>query len=297
MQSIVSAAWNSDHRPLVPCTVGDLEWWVAGAGPGADLSSSVRIWTYDDQPIGWGWIKPPWYLEWFVRVDLAPDRQRSIRDGIIGWLDQAVSAGNADAAGDHSPARPTAWAADGWPEADDLRDRGFVPAGTVLTQFVQSVDHLVREPALPPGYAVRGLTGPSEIPARVEVHRAAFGPSKMTVEKYELLVTLDHYAYDRDLVVVAPDGSFAAFTMCWLDPEAAIGEFEPVGTHPDHRRLGLGRAVNTAGLRRLRELGARDVMVFSERSNAASEALYRSVGFREVAIHREYERRLVPLPA
>ena len=26
----------------------------------------------------------------------------------------------------------------------------------------------------------------------------------MTVEKYELLVTLDHYAYDRDLVVVAP---------------------------------------------------------------------------------------------
>ena len=55
--------------------------------------------------------------------------------------------------------------------------------------------------------------------------------------------------------------------------------------------------MNTAGLRRLKELGARDVMVFSERSNAASEALYRSVGFREVAIHREYKRRLVPLPA
>ena len=208
-----------------------------------------------------------------------------------------MSAGNADAAGDHPPARPTAWAADGWPEADVLRDLGFVPAGTVLTQFVQSVDHLRPEPALPPGYAVRGLTGPAEIPARVEVHRAAFAPSKMTVEKYELLVALDHYAYDRDVVVVAPDGSFAAFTMCWLDPEAALGEFEPVGTHPDHRRLGLGQAVNTSGLRLLKELGARDVMVYSERSNAASEALYRSVGFREIAIHREYERRRVPLPA
>ena len=53
MQSIVSAAWNSDRRPLVPCTVGDLEWWVAGAGPGADLSNCVRIWTDDDQPVGW----------------------------------------------------------------------------------------------------------------------------------------------------------------------------------------------------------------------------------------------------
>ncbi len=297
MQSIVTAAWNSDQRPLVPCTVGDLEWWVAGAGPGADLSSRIRIWTDGDEPIGWGWIKPPSYLEWFVRVELGPDVHGSVRDGIISWLDETVAAARANGGDGQPPVPPTAWAADGWPEADDLRGRGFVPGGTVLTQFVQSLDQVFPKPTLPPGYAVRGLAGAAEIPARVEVHRAAFAPSTMTVEKYELLVTLDHYAYDRDLVVVAPDGSFAAFTMCWIDPGAAIGEFEPVGTHPDHRRLGLGRAVNTAGLRRLKELGARDVMVFSERSNAASEALYRSVGFREIAIHREYERPLVPTPA
>jgi mycothiol synthase len=290
MQSIVTAAWNSDQRPLVSCTVGDLEWWIAGAGPGADLSRRIRIWRDDDRTVGWGWIKPPSYLEWFVRADLAPDLQAAARDEMIAWLDQTAVDAKAD---DGSPAVPTAWAADGWPDEDDLHGRGFTPGGSVLTQFVQSVDREIPEPVLPAGYVVRGLAGPSDIPARVEVHRAAFAPSKMTIEKYELLVTLDHYAYDRDMVVVAPDGSFAAFTMCWLDPEAAVGEFEPVGTHPDHQRRGLGRAVNTAGLRRLKELGARDVMVFSERSNAASEALYRSVGFREVAVHREYER---PLP-
>jgi len=39
MESIVSAAWASPARPLVHCTVGDLEWWVAGGGPDVDWSN------------------------------------------------------------------------------------------------------------------------------------------------------------------------------------------------------------------------------------------------------------------
>jgi ribosomal protein S18 acetylase RimI-like enzyme len=138
------------------------------------------------------------------------------------------------------------------------------------------------------------MAGPDEIPARVEVHRSAFAPSKLTVEKYDILVGLPGYRYDLDCVAVAPDGSFAAFTMCWLDPEAAVGYFEPVGTHQDHRRLGLGKAVNTFGLRRLREEGAREALVYGEVANPASQALYRSVGFREIAVHRRY---VAPAPA
>ena len=138
-----SGRCNRSSQPRgTPTTVRSFHARWATSSGGSRAPVRARIFraasgsgTDDDQPVGWGWIKPPSYLEWFVRVDLAPDRQRSIREGIIGWLDQAVSAGNADAAGDRPPARPTAWAADGWPEADDLRDRGFVPAGTVLTQF------------------------------------------------------------------------------------------------------------------------------------------------------------------
>ena len=72
----------------------------------------------------------------------------------------------------------------------------------------------------------------------------------------------------------------------------SIGEFEPVGTHPEHQRRGLGRAANLHGLRLLRAAGARDALVFSLRSNAASEGLYRSVGFQEIAIHRQYVKAL-----
>ena len=278
MQSIVTAAWRSDSRPLVPCTVGDLAWWVAQAGPDADLSERVRIWTDGDEPVGWGWLSPPALLDWFVGVDLEAGAAQSVRAAIIDWLEESAG----------PTARPTAWAADGWAEARALSERGFAPEGSVLSQFYMPLDRSLPEPELPAGYSIRSLAGPDEIPARVAVHRAAFAPSKLTAAKYEVLVTLHPYAYERDLVVTAPDGTFAAFTMCWLDADAAIGEFEPVGVHPDHQRRGLGRAINTAGLRRLQELGAKDAMVFSEQSNAASEALYRSVGFHQVAVHRVY---------
>jgi ribosomal protein S18 acetylase RimI-like enzyme len=180
------------------------------------------------------------------------------------------------------------WAADGWPEAGMVSAMGFTPTDEALSQFFQSLERDLPEPEVAPEYAVRTMGGPAEIPARVEVHRSAFAPSKLTVEKYDILVGLPGYRYDLDCVAVAPDGAFAAFTMCWLDPEAEVGYFEPVGTHQDHRRLGLGKAVNAFGLRRLREEGAREALVYGEASNAASQALYRSVGFREIAVHRRY---------
>jgi mycothiol synthase len=310
MQSIVSAAWRSERRPLLQCTIGDLAWWVCLAGPDVDLAGRVRIWSDGDEPIGWGWINPPASLDWFVRPDLSAADDARVRDEMVAWLVElsgpareiaraeaeiSVAAG-AEPAAAARPWRPgdglETWGVDGWREAEYLVSRRFVPTTVELTQFHQTLDRPLPAPDLPPGYSLRPMAGPVDIPARVEVHRAAFAPSRMTAAKYELLVSLDDYAWDRDLVVVAPDGSFAAFTMCWLDGAASVGEFEPVGTHPSHHRRGLGRAANLAALARLRELGAREVVVASFRANAASEALYRSVGFTEIAIHRRYTRSL-----
>jgi hypothetical protein len=43
----------------------------------------------------------------------------------------------------------------------------------------------------------------------------------------------------------------------------------------------------------MRAAGIRDALVYSLRSNAASEALYRAAGFDEIAIHRRYVKPLV----
>ena len=45
------------------------------------------------------------------------------------------------------------------------------------------------------------MRGPQDIERRVAVHRAAFAPSRMTVEKYELLSHQDHYAWAIFMVV------------------------------------------------------------------------------------------------
>jgi mycothiol synthase len=292
MQAVVSAAWRSDRRPLVSCTVGDLAWWYAGAGPGIDWSSRIRIFERGGQTVGWGWFSPPSSIDHFVRAGLEEAEERAVVTTILAWAVERLE--EAPRGAEEPPPALEAWAADGWLEADVLTGLGFEPSEETLTQYFLSLETALPDVAPAAGYAIRSVAGAREIPARVNVHRAAFAPSKMTVEKYEILVGLEPYAFERDIVAVGPDGSFAAFTMCWLDREARIGEFEPVGTHPDHRRRGLGKAVNAHGLNVLREAGAREAMVFSQTSNATSEALYQSVGFRQIALHRRYAARPIP---
>jgi len=303
MESIVSAAWASPARPLVHCTVGDLEWWLAGGGPDVDWSRRIRIWSIGGDPVGWGWFTPPLSLDWFVGHGLTVEEEAAIRDEMLAWhAERAHAAASAAPVVEPStPGQATAdpvllevWAADGWRESAILPERGWAPTDVVLTQYVQALDIEPDPPRVPDGYVLRSLHGPEDIPARVEVHRAAFAPSRMTVEKYAIATQQAHYSFDLDIVLEAADGSFAAAATCWADPVGSTGEFEPVGTHPDHQRRGLGRVIMRHGLRLLRAAGLLDAVVFSLRSNAPSEALYRSAGFHEVALHRQYTRLLEP---
>ena len=68
-------------------------------------------------------------------------------------------------------------------------------------------------------------------------------PSKVTLEAYRRMRSVSDYTPELDIVVVAPDGTFAAYCICWLDPVNKIGEFEPVGTRETFRGKGLGKAV------------------------------------------------------
>jgi len=303
MTAIVSAAWASDRRPLVPCTAGDLEWWTAGAGPDADWPARIRLWELGGEVVGWGWINPPGGLDWFVVDGLTAAEDTAVRDEILAWLaDSARSAGRsgaaaaaATAAADGAASKTVeleAWAADGWSEQAALVERGWTATDTVLTQYLQTLDLELDPPRVPDGYTLRSLRGPEDFGARVEVHRAAFAPSRMTVEKHKIAAAQDHYALERDIVLEAADGSFAAFAICWSDPVGSIGAFEPVGVHPEHQRRGLGQVIMRHGLRLMRAAGLRDALVFSLRSNQASEALYRSAGFHAIALHRQYTKPL-----
>ncbi len=85
---------------------------------------------------------------------------------------------------------------------------------------------------------------------------------------------------DLDLVAVAQDGALAAYVGIAYDSANAQAIFEPVCTHPEHRRRGLARALMLEGLGRLAARGARNVLVGTGDAEPAN-ALYESVGFTE----------------
>lgn len=81
------------------------------------------------------------------------------------------------------------------------------------------------------------------------------------------------------MVVEAADGTLAALTVTWHDHVNRTGLFEPVGTHLDHRRRGLGRVLLLFGMQRMASAGMEYAIVVNDGRNLASAALYRSIGF------------------
>ncbi len=279
--SILSRAWE-DGAPFAASHPGDLEWWFASSAP-AELSAHLRLWEVDGRLAAWSWVHEH-DVHWEIWTG------DPAIDGPL--LEALLSAAIAE-----TPGELTGWA----PESDvptlrTLERLGFRPTERRLSQFQRRVDDgsPIADGPLPSGYRLRAVRGPDEVETRMSAHRAAFAPSRMTTEKYERLMTLPHYRFDDDLVVEAPDRTLAAFAMAWWDPIARFGEYEPVGTHPDHRRRGLGRALLAHGLRRYRDLGAALVQVYSSTDNDASEGLYQAVGFRRRHYRRLYERRPDP---
>ena len=297
IQTAITASWLI-ARPVIPVLAGDVSWWLASSPLDTDWRERIRLWERDGEVVAWAWLMPPDAADLFLRADLAPVDRRGLVAAIGDWLVERVQWWSVAAA--DAPETPVTriltWALD----ADDalqgdLAAAGFAPdVEPEYSMFHRRLDddRPLPEAPLPEGYRVRPVRLPEELEARVDVHREAFAPSKMTVEKHTRLLDLPGYTADHDLVVEAPDGSLAAFTLVWWDPVARAGEFEPVGVHPEHRRRGLGRAVNVEGLRLLRRLGAIDAVVFSRQTNVASEALYASAGFDRLTTVRRWSRSL-----
>lgn len=123
------------------------------------------------------------------------------------------------------------------------------------------------------------------------VHNKSFMP-KWTDDLYRNEVMLKPgYTPEREFVVVAPDGTFAAFTVTWLDDINKVGLFEPVGTNEDFRRMGLARSLMTYVLHDMKKQGMVEAEVCYGTKNPAAQKLYTGLGF-EIRHHiYDWKRR------
>jgi ribosomal protein S18 acetylase RimI-like enzyme len=270
MQALVSERWRR-LGPLAATHVGDLAWWMY-QHPDKLAEARIRLWLEDGDTAAFGWL-------WTRRrqLDFAVHPEHSELAGeVLAW-----AGGDAE----------RTWALD----ADRQTVDAILAAGYErddrrwYEHHARALEDEVEAPTLPRGYAVRTVRGAVDLERRVAVHRAAFHPSRVVTKSYARLMRTWPYRPDLDHVVQAPDGSFAAFCLGWLDEDNRAGLLEPVGTHPGHRRLGLASAVCLATLRALRDRGARHAVVLSDGGSAATP-LYESIGMRVAARHVAFRR-------
>ena len=175
---------------------------------------------------------------------------------------------------------------------DLLQARGYerrsvgVPA---MSRTIATAE--VDPPAIPRGYAIRELHT-DDLASRVVAFNAAFPGEGLCVDAYQAIRDCSLYVPRLDLVATSSSSSVAAFATLWLDPHNAVVQIEPAGCHPDHRRLGLARAVILQALSWSVELGATDALVRHVSTNTAAQALYESCGFTTVCEQTGFARTL-----
>jgi mycothiol synthase len=99
------------------------------------------------------------------------------------------------------------------------------------------------------------------------------------------------YVGSLDLVAVDQEEQYVAYVGVAYDDVNRLGIFEPVCTHPEHRRKGLARALILEGLQRLVAMRASEAVVSTGAMEAANE-LYDSIGFQEKVTGRFWVKEI-----
>lgn len=164
-----------------------------------------------------------------------------------------------------------------------LDERGYERMAWGIVHRQLLLDRVApREPSSTEGYTVREtIPGGEDAGQIAQLLNAAFGRTSHTALEYERFTQrAASFRRELDLVAVAPDGRLVAYAGIPYDEQNRRGIFEPVCTHPQHRRRGLAEALMREGLLRLQALGALSAIVETGSANPANR-LYESVGFTE----------------
>ena len=268
-------------------TVGELAWVWAKDSDALSRFWRHRLWVVDGRLAAWGWVHLPYRvprsdgsfreakaanLIWQVH----PDRPELLA-GILGWyddvagdIDRLLTVQSADVQA-HAIVAAHGYAFD----AEAASDNGS------WVQFNVRELTEVPDPILPEGFRFRTA---ADVPVAdaVKAHRDAWHPFSLTEAAFERVRRTWPYRADLHPLIEAPDGTLAATAIIWLDEATQTAEFEPVGTHRDFRRRGLGTALQLYGMHLARAAGANRMLVacLGASAHPAARDLYYGVGFR-----------------
>ncbi|PKO01314.1 MAG: GNAT family N-acetyltransferase [Chloroflexi bacterium HGW-Chloroflexi-4] len=253
-----------------------------------NLSAAVFIWENEDGKIV-AVLNPEGSGEAFLQIH--PDyKTRELEIEMISIAETQFASTQPD-----GTQELTIWANEYDYERQDLFSRrGYVKQASSEYQRHRDMSHPIPEMRLPEGYTMKTVDAEKDLPARSWVSWKAFHADEPD-EKYEgwdwykNVQRAPLYRSELDLVAIAPNGDYAAFVTIWYDEGTQTATLDPVGTHPDHQRKGLSKALIAEGLRRVKKLGATLCTVgsFSERAGA----LYASMGFTKYELSEPWMKK------
>jgi ribosomal protein S18 acetylase RimI-like enzyme len=271
MQMLQQELWAA-QGPHVGTHVGDLAWWLHRP------EGKRRLWLDGERCIAWAWAFPPATLDYEVHH---AHRGHAFEREVIAWLEEEAEGDVLSLyALELDRERIELLGALGYARSESYKWYAY---------HLRELDDDLGEPDVPDGFRLHTVDGEEDFRKRVALHRAVWAPSRVTEEVYRRVTRAWPYRADLDCVAEAPDGSFAAYVLCWYDDANGVGLFEPVGTHPDFRRRGLAAAVCRYAFRRLREQNATHALVLA--ADDAAIALYESIGFRRYTRIVEFRKR------
>lgn len=272
--------------------------------PDMDARHDVRLWRDAADSlaaVSLLWRLPPAEtLDAYVPILVHPAfREHGLEQRMVDWAARRMR----ELAAKHGvSARLLAGVRDDQSRKLALMERlGFKPARFFL-RMQRSLDLPIPEVLLPEGFVLRQLSGAAEVPAWVELFNLSFvdhfNHHDLTVEDRLHWLTETHYRAEQDLVIEAPDGTLAAFCKCYIDADENArnqrnaGWISLLGTRRGYRNLGLGRAMLTAGLRRLKHDGVDTALLGVDAdSPTGATRMYEAAGFavvyRNIALHKD----------
>ena len=216
---------------------------------------------------------------WAVHLEVHPD-YRHLEGEMIDWAEQHIV---------HTTKEGEKQVHFFVFEYDSHRQNLLTSRGYEKMEYGGVIRHLrfgqqpLAQPNAAEGYTIRttNTENIADCQKIADLLNAAFNRDFHTSAEYqEFTRSAPCFRQDLDLVAVAPDGTFAAYAGIPYDEVNKLGIFEPVCTHPDHQRKGLGKALMQEGLMRLKTMGAVEVTVETGDMIPANK-LYNSIGFTE----------------
>jgi mycothiol synthase len=263
--------------------------------PTLDTARDLRIWEDGDGAmIGFGqlWISTTGDpVDGYLWFKVHPEhRDGMIASEIIAWGEERMR----EVGREHS-VRTLLRSGARSDRADEialLEEHGFA-IGRYFLRMTRSLHEPIPEPVLPSGFTIRTVVGTHQAAAWIDMFNQSFidhwNHHDKTVEERLHWMSESYYNADRDLIVVAPDGTFAAFAFCSISSEENTrtgrkeGWVNLLGTRRGFRKIGLGRAILLAGLQRLQADGMDTALLGVDADSlTGATRLYQSVGFKPV---------------